>query len=89
MLRGLHEKMVDLARRYGAAPHIFDGDFRYHSTLFLGDDEEKLSRMEEKIKDIPLPQIIRAEAFLIGGSETGKPGEYRLFRRITAGNEDE
>ena len=85
-LRGLHEKMVDIALRYGAAPHIFDGDFRYHSTLFLGDDEEKLSRMEEKLRNIPLPQIIQGNAFLIGGSETGKPGDYRVFRRISGGS---
>ncbi|MBQ4074810.1 MAG: 2'-5' RNA ligase family protein [Clostridia bacterium] len=83
-LRALHERMVALAEKYGAAPHPFDRQFFYHSTLFLSDDQERLSRMEEALRDIPLPEKITADAFLIGGSETGKPGEYRVFHRIPA-----
>jgi len=83
-LRGLHEKMVGLAGRYGAPPHPFDGDFRYHSTLFLSQEAEKLARMADRLKEAPLPDVIPANAFLIGGSETGRAGEYRVFQRIEA-----
>lgn len=83
-LRWLHEKMVGLARKYGAEPHPFDGDFRYHSTLFLSQEAEKLAQMAAALQDAPLPEQIAVRAFLIGGSETGKAGEYRVFRRIPA-----
>lgn len=83
-LRLLHEKMVALAAKNGAPAHPFDGDFRYHSTLFLSPEEEKLDQMEKALLGIPLPAALRAEAFLIGGSETGLPGEYRVFQRIPA-----
>ena len=83
-LCSLHERMVALAEKYGAAPHPFDRQFFYHSTLFLSDEQEKLSRMEQALRGIPLPKKITADGFLIGGSETGKPGEYRVFHRIPA-----
>lgn len=83
-LRLLHEKMVALAAEYGAPAHPFDLDFCYHSTLFLSGETEKLALMEKALEEVRLPGCVPAAGFLIGGSESGKPGEYRVFRRIAA-----
>lgn len=84
ILKGLHEKMTALARKAGAPLHPFDADFLYHSTLFLSPDAENMEKMEDKLKDLPLPEVIPVQGFLIGGSESGKPGEYRVYKRIPA-----
>jgi len=84
MLKGLHEKMTALAEGAGISPHPFDRAFLYHSTLFLSPEEEKMVNMERALQGMFLPEIIPVRGFLIGGSETGRPGEYRVFKRISA-----
>lgn len=85
-LQSLHQKMVALGEKYGAPPHPFDLNYHYHATLFLSDDAEKMAWMEALLQHFPLPQVIRADRFIIGGSDTGAMGSYRVYQKIPAGN---
>ena len=79
----LHSLILnDVKGELGIPPHTFDLDFRYHSTLFLGGDGAALSEMAEHLSKIALPQSLIADGYLIGISESGRAGEYRVVRKI-------
>ena len=71
--------------RFGAKPHEFDLSFIYHATVFF-DEDSKLEPAFEKIKTVPLQGKIHARDFLIGTSETGKPGTYSVYRHSHLGS---
>ena len=70
--------------RFCTKPHEFDLSFIYHATVFF-DEDSKLEPAFEKIKTVPLPGKIHARDFLIGTSETGKPGTYSVYRHSHLG----
>ncbi len=79
-LSSLHEWLVALFRdKYGARPHEFDFEFAYHTSLFVGNEEEA-TRAFTLLKDEPLPQRLTADRYVIGVSESGKAGEYRVIK---------
>lgn len=85
-LENLHAQLCNLfSNKYGIQLHKFDTEFRYHSTLFLDSDAAKVKEAFLKIKDAPLPERLLANRFLIGGSETGKIGTYRVFESFAMG----
>lgn len=82
-LEKLHEQLCRLfSEKYGIQLHKFDTEFRYHSTLLLDNDEKAVKEAFLKIMDTPVPSEIRATRFVIGGSETGAIGSYRVFETI-------
>lgn len=84
-LAELHRFLVDeLKSRFGVGSHPFDDCFLYHATLFFGDGEAEASAAFERLRGVELPRKLTASRFLIGASETGKPGEYRVIREIAA-----
>lgn len=79
-LRQLHQWVVDFfLDQYGVMPHKFDLEFAYHTSLFVGNEEEA-TRAFALLKDEPLPQRLTAEKYVIGVSESGKAGEYRVIK---------
>lgn len=79
-LSSLHEWLVDLFRdKYGSVPHEFDLDFAYHSSLFVGEEGDAI-RAYELLKSVKLPERLMADSFVIGCSESGKAGEYKVIR---------
>ncbi len=81
-LKALHEWLVRLFKtRYGVTPHEFDLDFAYHSSLFVG-DEVTSEAAYELLRDIPLPERLIADGFVIGISESGKAGEYKVVQSV-------
>lgn len=84
-LSEIHRYLVDeLKNRFDVGSHPFDDSFLYHATLFFGDGEAEASAAFERLKNLELPSTLRVSRFLIGGSETGRPGEYRVFREVEA-----
>ena len=82
-LKRLHRQLDDrLEHRFGVPRHEFDKAFQFHSTLFLDANTEKIIQMREALRDYPFARTLSVDAFLLGLSETGKPGSYRVVRQI-------
>lgn len=71
----------ELQERFGIDQHPFDKAFAFHSTLFLG-EEGPLTRVEEALQKLPLPGLLEINTILLGVSESGKSGTYRVVREI-------
>lgn len=71
-----------MEREFGVLPHPYDLDFRFHSTLFLDADTDRLIQMERLLSDLPLPSAFTVNRFLIGSSPSGRAGEYTVCKRI-------
>lgn len=82
-LRWLHQQLdTRLEQRFQVPQHEFDRCFLFHSTLFIDPDEEKLAKMAERLAAYPVARELQVDTFLLGLSETGKPGTYRVVRQI-------
>ena len=82
-LRKLHQDLdQQLEARFGIPQHLFDKDFRFHSTLFL-DAEDKLTAMYDRLKDLTFPENLRVNTFLLGISEDNAPGTHRIVGEIS------
>ncbi len=71
-----------LKEKYGIPLHEYDLDFIFHTTLFMDDDAEKINAAHALLGDVKLPEILMANTFVIGTSETGKNGTYRVYKTI-------
>ena len=82
-LRGLHDRLLAMLNvEYGVEPHEYDLDYIFHTTLFMDDDREKIARAYEQIRDIPVPETLQMNRFVIGASPTGALGTYRVLRVV-------
>lgn len=82
-LRQLHDRLDALLEdRFGIPQHAFDKSFLFHSTLFIDESAKKVSKMLECLKLYPVAQELTVDTFLLGLSETGKAGGYRVVRQV-------
>ena len=82
-LRQLHDALdARLEHRFGVPQHAFDKCFLFHSTLFMDQDTKKLAQMYAMLEDYPVARELQVNTFLLGASETGRPGTYRIVREI-------
>lgn len=82
-LQQLHANLdARLESRFGIPQHEFDKCFLFHSTLFMDPDAEKIARMRSVLAGYPAGQELTVDTFLLGISETGKPGQCRIVREI-------
>ena len=88
ILNRIHKDLDQiLMERHNVAPHKFDLDFKFHSTLFLDSDKEKISAAYDQIKNVELPLSLCADKLIIGASASGDIGTYRVTHNIDlAGN---
>ncbi len=85
VLEEMHRYLDEsLLQRFGVAQHPYDREFRFHSTLFLDADGEKLSEMARRLRDYPLPQVLQVNTFLLGTSEDAASGSYQIVAQIPA-----
>lgn len=81
-LCAVHDYLTAIAKgHFGAQPHPYDGDYQFHTTLFMG-EKEKLALAYERVKDVPLPKTLTLSRFVIGCSSSGELGSYQIDRRI-------
>ena len=87
-LRHIHKELDRiLQEKHNILPHKFDLDFKFHSTLFLDSDKEKISAAYDQIKNVVLPLSLCADKLIIGASASGDIGTYRVTHNIDlAGN---
>ena len=71
-----------LKEKYGIPLHEYDLDFIFHTTLFMDNDVEKINTAHTLLGDIALPETLVANRFVIGTSETGKNGTYRVYKTV-------
>ena len=82
-LRRLHRELdAYLEQRFDIGQHEFDKCFKFHSTLFMDADTEKVARMYHALQEYPFARTLTVDTFLLGISETGKPGSCRIVRQI-------
>ena len=82
-LQQLHALLDDqLQKRFGIPQHEFDKRFQFHSTLFIDSDADKLATMTQALAGCVKTQEMKIDRFLLGLSETGKAGSYRVVREI-------
>ena len=75
-----------LKEKYNIPLHEYDLDFIFHTTLFMDDDAEKINIAHNLLGDLALPQTLMANRFVIGTSETGENGTYRVYKTIEVNN---
>ncbi len=76
---------ITLLEKHGIPLHEYDLDYQFHTTLFMDDDSAKVRAGYDRIKDVPLPKTLVANRFVIGTSETGDLGTYKVVERIDVG----
>ena len=82
-LEQLHESLDKLfLDKYDVPSHKFDLDFKFHTTLFLDSDADKVKQAFLIIKDVLLPSTLIADKFVIGTSPEGKIGTYKVTEEI-------
>ncbi|MBQ9978821.1 MAG: hypothetical protein IJP20_03405 [Clostridia bacterium] len=71
-----------LREKYGVPLHEYDLDFIFHTTLFMDDDPEKINAAHSLLGNVHLPDSLIANTFVIGNSDTGENGTYRIYKTI-------
>ncbi len=71
-----------LQEKYQIGLHEYDLDYKFHTTLFMDDNREKIDLAFEKIKSCCLPQKLYANTFVIGVSNSGDLGTYSIYKTI-------
>lgn len=81
-LKELHALLDQkLLQNFEIPQHPFDKNFLFHSTVFMG-APELLEQTKPFFDQFPLPEYLPIDTFLVGVSETGESGSYRVIREI-------
>ena len=79
-LRFLHDELDQIAISYAVKQHAFDKNYIFHSTVIMDEDSEKLEKMFERVRDLPYPEELKINTFLVGHSYDNV--EFKVDRRI-------
>ena len=71
-----------LLSRFGIPLHEYDTDYKFHSTLFMGEGDQ-LSEEFSMLGNINIPEKLVVNRFVIGTSDTGELGTYSVSEEIT------
>ena len=71
-----------LKEKHSIPLHEYDLDFIFHTTLFMDDDTNKINAAHNLLGGVELPEILVANTFVIGKSDSGKNGTYRVYKTI-------
>lgn len=71
-----------MLERFGVPRHEYDLDYMFHTTLFMDENKQKISKAYERVKDASIPSRLHARKLLIGASETGALGTYKVTHVI-------
>ncbi len=80
----IHDRLNDmLLSKYSVPLHEYDLDYKFHTTLFMGEDEGKIDRAYELLKNEIPPQKLYIKNFCIGISENGDFGTFELLHTVS------
>ena len=78
-LDGIHDRLNSvMLEKYGIPLHEYDLDYKFHTTLFMDSDFGKVARAYDMLGDVYIPSKLLADKFVIGTSEKGALGTYRV-----------
>lgn len=82
-INGIHNHLCALMEeRYNIPHHPFDLEFKYHTTLFFGIGEEKLTAAYDLLRDAKIPTSVTLNRPVIGSSESGLAGTYEIIHTV-------
>ena len=82
-LNAIHDELNELLlRKYGVPLHEYDTDYKFHTTLFMDSDTDKMNAAYDAIKNETMPKTLRADRFPIGTSKSGALGTYSVYKEI-------
>lgn len=82
-LDSIHDQLNSmLLEKYGVGLHEYDCDYKFHTTLFMENNEEKIRASYEMVRNTYLPKTISVNKLLIGASDSGGLGTYRVVREV-------
>ena len=83
MLTKLHRDLdTILLQQHGVGQHKFDLEFKFHSTLFIDDNDEAMAEMQSAVSSLDIPDVVTVDRFIIGTSKSGKAGEYSVLKTV-------
>ena len=82
-INSVHHRLCALMKERFAIPlHPFDLEFKYHTTLFLGISEDKLTSAYDMVKSVTIPESVILNRPVIGASESGLAGTYKIIHTV-------
>ena len=83
IIDNIHKDINDLlCNKYNIELHEYDLDFIYHTTLFMDDDLNKIDIAYDKIKELEIPSKLYLNTYLIGISDGGNLGSFKIVKKI-------
>ncbi len=67
-----------MLEKYGIPLHEYDLDYKFHTTLFMDGNSDKVRSAREMLGNVYIPSRLSADKFVIGTSENGALGTYRV-----------
>ena len=78
-LNAIHDKLNSvMLEKYNVPLHEYDGDYKFHTTLFMDNDISKVKAAFESLGDIYIPDRLIADKFVVGTSDSGALGTYKV-----------
>ena len=71
-----------MLEKYNIPLHEYDLDGKFHTTLFMDEDCQKVKQAYTKIQHIQVPAHLTAKRFLVGISDSGALGTYRIYKTV-------
>lgn len=82
-LNDIHKQLDKmLFDKYGVLQHMYDKDFIFHTSIFMLNDTEKITKVFEEVKDAYVPERLKVAKFIIGVSEVGNVGTYQVIEEV-------
>lgn len=82
-LNKIHDELNEsLLNEFNIPLHEYDLDYKFHTTLFMDFDCNKVNKASILTDDLILPKSIRVNRFLIGVSPKGELGTYKVIEEI-------
>jgi 2'-5' RNA ligase len=82
-LNQIHDDLnLLLLNKYGIPYHEYDLDYKFHTTLFMDSDSEKVMVAYNQIKEMELPNSLLVNKMLIGASKTGALGSFSVTHEV-------
>ena len=82
-LNKIHDELNKvLLNEFNIPLHEYDLDYKFHTTLFMDDDINKVSKASLLTNDLILPKRCKVNRFLIGASSNGELGTYKVLETL-------